>query len=133
MKRQNYLIEGLYIGRTKNKGRGIFAHTPLKKNLIIEIAPVIVMSQEDRLYLDKTLMHDYIFEWGSHKDECCMALGYVPLYNHSYNSNCEYLMDFKNRTITVKTVCPIRKGEELVINYNGDANNKKTVWFDIKP
>ena len=84
MKRQNYLIEGLYIGRTKNKGRGIFAHTPLKKNLIIEIAPVIVMSQEDRLYLDKTLMHDYIFEWGSHQDECCMALGYVPLYNHSY-------------------------------------------------
>jgi hypothetical protein len=29
--------------------------------------------------LDQTLLHDYIFEWGEKKDQCCMALGYVPL------------------------------------------------------
>ncbi len=132
MKRQNYLLEALFIARTKNKGRGVFTNTALKKNLIIEIAPVIVMPQKDRVYLDKTLMHDYIFEWGSHQDQCCMALGYVPLYNHSYNSNCEYQMDFKNEIISVITVRPIRPGEELLINYNGDANSKKKLWFDIQ-
>lgn len=59
-----------------------------------------------------------------------MALGYVPLYNHSYGSNCEYEMDFDNELISVKTVRHIREGEELYINYNGDWNNGKKVWFD---
>ncbi len=42
-----------------------------------------------------------------------MALGFVPLYNHSYTSNCEYFMDFEEETIQVKTVRKINAGEEL--------------------
>lgn len=61
-----------------------------------------------------------------------MALGYVPLYNHSYEANCEYEMDFENRLINIKTVRHINNGEELFINYNGDWNDKKPVWFEIK-
>ena len=113
-------------------GRGVFANAPLKKNTIIEIAPVIVMTQNDRTFLDQTLLHDYIFEWGVKSDLCCMALGYVPLYNHSYQSNCEYEMNFKQQTITIKTVRSIEAGEELYINYNGDWNNGKPVWFEVE-
>ena len=61
-----------------------------------------------------------------------MALGYVPLYNHSYRSNCEYEMDFEKRLITIKAVRFIKAGEELYINYNGAWNNRKPVWFDVK-
>jgi SET domain-containing protein len=61
-----------------------------------------------------------------------MALGYVPLYNHSYMSNCEYDMDYDNDIITIKTVRPIKAGEELTINYNGKWNNPARVWFDAK-
>ena len=111
-------------------GRGVFAKTDLKKNTIIEIAPVIVMSKKDREFLDQTLLHDYIFEWGDNHNQCCMALGYVPLYNHSYRSNCEYDMDFKKLVITVKTVRAVEAGEELYINYNGDWNSGKPVWFE---
>ena len=102
----------------------------MKARTIIERAPVIVMSGEDRSFLDQTLLHDYIFEWGDKREQCCMALGYVPLYNHSYSSNCEYEMDFRKQINTIKTVKTVEAGEELLINYNGDWNNDNPVWFD---
>ncbi|HTI08943.1 MAG TPA: SET domain-containing protein-lysine N-methyltransferase, partial [Puia sp.] len=77
--------------------------------------------------------HDYIFEWGDDPKGCCMALGYIPLYNHSYRSNCEYEMDYEEELITVKAIRFIKAGEELFINYNGDWNNETPVWFDTKP
>jgi hypothetical protein len=61
-----------------------------------------------------------------------MAMGYVPVYNHSQASNCEYEMDYADRMITVRTVRDIRKGEELFINYNGDWDDPSPVWFDAK-
>ncbi|HWI92594.1 MAG TPA: SET domain-containing protein [Flavisolibacter sp.] len=127
----NYISDSIYVTDSNGKGRGIFTIGNLKKNTIIEIAPVIVMSKKDRAHIDQTLLHDYIFEWGDQHNQCCMALGYVPLYNHSYRSNCEYEMNFKKQIITVKTIKAIKAGEELTINYNGDWNNAKPVWFDV--
>ena len=60
-----------------------------------------------------------------------MAMGYVPVYNHSYNSNCEYEMEFDKKTISVRAVRNIEKGEELFINYNGVFNDEKSVWFEV--
>jgi len=122
----------LFIDFTKEKGRGVFTRERIPATTVIEIAPVIVMEMKDREHLDKTLLHDYIFEWGKQKNKCCMALGLIPIYNHSYKSNCEYFMDFEDDTITVKTVRMIEKGEELTINYNGDWNDGKKIWFDVK-
>ncbi|HEY9363327.1 MAG TPA: SET domain-containing protein [Chitinophagaceae bacterium] len=116
---------------TLTKGRGVFTKEKVLSNTLIEESPVIVMSAEDRQLLDKTLLHDYIFEWGIDKNKCCMALGYVPIYNHSYASNCEYFMDFEKEIIQIKTVREIERGEELTINYNGDWNDGKKVWFDV--
>jgi len=121
----------LYLKAIENKGRAIFTHERIAANTIIEESPVIVMKKEDRTYLDKTLLHDYIFEWGQQKDRCCMALGYIPIYNHSYKSNCEYLMNFEEETIQIKTVRIIVTEEELTINYNGDWNDNKKVWFNV--
>jgi SET domain-containing protein len=132
MKSIAFLHAALVISKTKGKGRGVFCTAPLPADIIIEIAPVIIMSGEDRKELDKTLLHDYIFEWGEDRKQCCMALGYVPLYNHSFASNCEYEMDFKKEVIRIKTVREIALNEELFINYNGDWNNKALLWFPAK-
>jgi len=121
----------LFIDKTKDKGRGVFSRERIPSGTIIEIAPVIVMEKTDRQYLDKTLLHDYIFEWGQEKDKCCMALGYIPMYNHSYKSNCEYFMNFEEETIQIKTIKIIESEEELTINYNGDWDDNKKVWFDV--
>jgi uncharacterized protein len=124
------ILPFLFIAPTDQMGRGVFTSSAIEKDTVIEIAPVIVMSGEDRKWLDKTLLHDYIFEWGGKKDQCCMALGYVPVYNHSYRSNCEYEMDYENDLIRIRTTRYIKEGEELFINYNGDWNDSKPVWFD---
>ncbi|MEO5595396.1 MAG: SET domain-containing protein [Chitinophagaceae bacterium] len=122
----------LFIAPSDQMGRGVFTDTAIAPDTIIEIAPVIVMTGEERKKLDETLLHDYIFEWGDQKNQCCMALGYVPIYNHSYTSNCEYEMDFDTQTITITTMRQINAGEELFINYNGDWNDVKPVWFQDK-
>src|ERR1700744_4716159 len=122
----------IYINTTPSKGRGVFTNSPIPADTIIETAPVIVMSSEHRKLLDQTLLHDYIFEWHAGDEQrCCMALGWVPIYNHSYTSNCEYFMNYDDDTIAIKTVRDIVVGEELTINYNGDWNDTKPVWFDV--
>ncbi len=122
----------LFINTTLEMGKGVFTQEKIQAGVVVEISPVIVMDKQDRLHLDKTLLHDYIFVWGKLKDKCCMALGYIPMYNHSYKSNCDYFMDFEEDTIMIETVRIIEKGEELTINYNGDPNDGTKVWFDTK-
>ena len=123
------ILPCLYIKNTLHKGRGVFTDANIAANIIIEIATVIVMPKTDRVHLDKTLLHDYIFEWGEAKDQCCMALGNIPIYNHSYQSNFEYFMDYDEQTIMLKTVTDINADEEITINYNGDWDDKKQIWF----
>jgi SET domain-containing protein len=122
----------LFIDKTSGKGRGVFTRERIPAGTVIEISPVIVMSAEDRLHLDKTLLHDYIFIWGKEENQCCMALGLIPIYNHSYKSSCDYIMDIEDEVISIQTVRVIEKGEELTINYNGDSSDPAKVWFDVK-
>ncbi len=129
----------LFIASTAAMGRGVFTSEDIAAGTVVEVAPVIVMSSEERKLLDKTLLHDYIFEWsartpleGDDETQCCMALGYVPMYNHSYKSNCEYEMDFEQQLISIKAIHTIKAGEELFINYNGDWDDSKPLWFEVK-
>jgi len=124
------ILPCLTIIDTPNMGRGVFTSEPIPLGTIVEISPVIVMGPEDRILLDKTPLHDYIFEWGEDRKQCCMAMGYVPVYNHASPSNCEYEMDYDDDTITVTAVRDIEPGEELFINYNGDWDDARPVWFE---
>ena len=113
-------------------GRGVFTSEDIEAGTLVEVAPVIILSGEERKLLDKTRLHDYIFEWGGTRHQCCMALGYVPVYNHSYRSNCEYEMDFEQEQMSIRAVHFIKAGEELFINYNGDWDDNKPLWFEAK-
>ncbi len=126
------ILPFLFIVPTTLMGRGVFTSENIEAGTVVEVAPVIVLSEKERKLLDQTLLHNYIFEWGNQKDHCCMALGYVSIYNHSYLSNCEYEMNFEQELISIKAVHFIKAGEELFINYNGNWNDNKPVWFDAK-
>ena len=41
-------------------------------------------------------------------------------------------MDFEKELIQIKTVRVIEIDEELTINYNGDWNDNKKIWFDVE-
>jgi uncharacterized protein len=125
------ILSCLFINDSPGRGRGVFTSLDLKSGELIEESPVIVINSEERKLLDKTLLHDYIFAWGENEMECCVALGYLSIYNHDYHSNAEYEMDFENSIIRVKTVRSIEAGEEVFINYNGTWNDKNPVWFDL--
>lgn len=119
----------LFVAPTENKGRGVFTRKKIPPRKIIETSSVLVMDEQARALLDQTSLYNYIFEWG--EKHCAVAWGYVSLYNHSYQSNCEYFMDYDNSTISIQTVRTILPGEELTINYNGDWNDEKAIWFEV--
>ena len=114
---------------TTNKGWGIFTRKKIKAETIVEISPVVVMTAKEKIILEKTKLYNYIFDWDN--GFCCMALGNIPIYNHASPSNCEYFQDYENGTIYIKTMRDIKANEELTINYNGDYDNEKEVWFEV--
>ena len=126
------ILSSLRIAEIPNKGRGVVTLKKIAKDTVVEHSPVIVMDAAARQLLDQTTLHDYIFVWGNNADQCCMAQGYVSIYNHAIGSNCEYFMNFDDNTMQIKTVRDIAAGEELTINYNGDWDNEEDVWFAVK-
>jgi len=126
------ILPFLTIASSPNRGRGVFTTESITKGTVIEIAPVIVMNAADRINLEKTLLYDYIFEWGEDQKSAAVGLGYISIYNHAKQPNCIYEMDFEFETITIKTIKDIEVGEELFINYNADEDGVDPVWFELK-
>ena len=120
---------GLYIDDAGKKGRGVFTSKTIPANTIIEVAPVIVLSAEDRKKIEETKLFFYIFEWGDDVTQGVVGLGYVSMYNHTSPSNCEYEMDYEKETISIKTMREIKAGEELTINYSAGWDDWQPVWF----
>ncbi|MCU0403118.1 MAG: SET domain-containing protein [Chitinophagaceae bacterium] len=124
------MYKGLFVSDAGKKGRGVFTKNAIPADTIIEESPVIVLSPEDRKRIEETDLYYYIFEWGDEVDHGAVGLGYVSMYNHSSPSNCEYVMDYEKKTITVHTIRPIMPGEELTINYSAGWDDWQPVWFD---
>jgi SET domain-containing protein len=124
------LLPSLRVSDTSRMGRGVFTDAPIAAGTVVEVSAVVVMGPEARLLLDRTPLHDYIFEWGEDRSQCCLALGYVSVYNHACPSSCEYEMDYDGHSITVRAMRDIEAGEELTINYNGDFDDARPVWFE---
>lgn len=122
----------LTIAPSDSRGRGVFTTEAIEAHTIIEISPVLVLTPEERQKVEQTLLYDYIFEWGDDLKSCCVALGYLSVYNHSYTANCIYEMDFEHEVMQIRTVKSVAAGDELFINYNADPNDDKPIWFDAK-
>ncbi|MFZ6024636.1 MAG: SET domain-containing protein [Bacteroidota bacterium] len=120
----------LSIAPSPDRGRGVFTTADIEIGTIVEISPVLVLNPEERAKVEQTLLFDYIFEWGDDLKSACVALGYLSVYNHSYTANCIYEMDFEHELMQIRTVKPVKAGEELFINYNADPDDSKPIWFE---
>ncbi|TLS36906.1 SET domain-containing protein [Pseudalkalibacillus caeni] len=107
--------------------RGVFAIRDIKKGELIHEAPVIPFTNEEHILIEHTLLDDYVFEYG--ENHTAILLGYGSLFNHSYTPNATFYINFKQHTFDFYAYKDIKAGEEILINYNGDVDNKDPLWF----
>ncbi len=102
--------------------RGMVATVDIKKGAIIERCPVILVPKSEQEHLFKTKVKNYFFDWT--KKECAVVLGYGSLVNHSFTPNAIYKWDYKGKFMLYVAISDIKKGEEVLINYNGIPNDE---------
>jgi len=117
---------------TPNKGRGVFALRNFKEGEIIESAPIINVSAKERKLVEKTIFNFYIYPWKSVRSGA-LALGYGSIYNHSFTPNADWKQNFKTRSMVFRAITPIKNGEEILVNYNGEPDDMTPIdWSDWK-
>jgi SET domain-containing protein len=128
------LLEVKFI--SPKKGRGVFAKRIIKKNTVVELANVVLISNNDYDLIQDTILYHYIFEWDAPKNKGektnAIAFGVCQFFNHSYTPNLKYTYDYENFTIEFLAIKNILKGEELTVNYNGKVKDNAPVWFDVE-
>ncbi len=114
------------------KGRGVIARKAIKAGTVIDVAHVLLISPEEWKLIKQTRLYDFAFEWSGEGTGLTHALAMGPgeFINHSYEPNARYDMDHESKVITFTTIKNISAGEEITVNYNGDADNKDKLWFD---
>lgn len=110
--------------------RGVFATRDISKGDLIHEAPVIPYPNEEHVFIEKTLLSDYVFEYGA--NHTAILLGYGMLFNHSYTPNAYYDLNFDNHTVDFYAFTEINAGEEILINYNGEVDCEDPLWFNEK-
>ncbi|MDV6378165.1 SET domain-containing protein [Sporosarcina sp. GW1-11] len=108
--------------------RGVFAKCDIKKGTLLHEAPVISYPNEEHEHIEKTILADYAFEYGA--NHTAMLLGYGMLFNHSYEPNATYDINFDKHTFDFYAHKDIKAGEEILINYNGEVDDDEQLWFN---
>jgi uncharacterized protein len=120
------------VKRTANKGRGVFALRDFKEGEIVENCPVINITPSERKRVEKTIFNYYIYPWRSTRSGS-LVLGYGSIYNHSFDPNADWKQNFKTQSMVYRALKPIKKGEEILINYNGEPDDASPIdWFDVQ-
>ncbi len=103
-------------GTSPGRGRGVFATQRINTTEIIEVCPLLYTYED----------HEEIAEWTFDLDgRGAVALGYGSLYNHSLEPNAVF--EWVNDTMVFTAIKQILAGREILINYNGDPDDK-TEW-----
>ena len=124
-----YSIE---LGKSKY-GRGVFALKSFKPGDIIEICPVIRLTPKERKRMEGTIMDFYIYPWKSTKS-ASVILGLGSIYNPSFYPNADWKQNFKSKTMVYRALKPIKAGQEITINYNGEPDDMTPIdWVGNQP
>ncbi len=123
-------ITSLFIGPSDLHDRGVFTTEGIRKDSLIEICAVIVIPEEELELLKKTVLYNYYFDWHKNGEDAAIVLGYGSLYNHDYQPNTEYALNYEANSIEIYALRDIEAGEELTFNYNGNPTDQTKVWFD---
>ena len=123
--------KSVIVKRVAKKGRGVFAAHDFKAGEVIENAPVLIFTPKERKHLEKTLLNYYVYPWRSTRG-AAIALGYGSIYNHSFSPNADWKQNFKTQSMVYRAIKPIKKGEEITVNYNSEPDDQTPIdWFEV--
>ena len=126
------MSKNIEVRKTGKKGRGVFALKDFNLGEIVENCPVINITPKERKIIEKTIFDYYIYPWRSTRSGS-LVLGYGSLYNHSFKPNADWKQNFKTQSMVYRAVRPIKKGEEITVNYNGEPDDETEIdWFEVK-
>lgn len=110
-------------------GRGVFAKSKIRKGSLIEQAPIIFLTDDEKETLRFTKLYHYYFLLDNAEKQTAFSFGYASFYNHSSEANAFYTFSRKRNTLNVYAYRTIEAGSEITINYNGKPNDKSEVYF----
>lgn len=105
------------IRPSPGKGRGVFAINAIKEGEVIEIAPAILIPNEDSPFIGSTILACYTFNDEAGEGEW-LALGHTSMYNHDDKPSAEFAVG--KGVAIVRAVRAIEAGEEITFNYGWD-------------
>lgn len=114
----------IYCDRAGKKGVGVFAGRAFKTGDSIEECEVIFLPKKEVKILQKTQINCYYYCWKGGAG--VLPLGFGVLYNHSSNPNAEWEDDYALRRMMLTARHPIKKGEEITVNY---GLKPEEMWF----
>jgi SET domain-containing protein len=127
--RRIYQASGIEARDSSIHGRGIFAAQRFEKGQMIETAPLIFLTAQEREWLQTTSLFQYYFLVGDAATPAAIGLGLSSLYNHNCPANAVYRVFPKRAVIVVTAYEAIRPGEEITLNYNGEPEDPAPVYF----
>lgn len=111
-------------------GWGVYTYEKIPSETIIEFSPIFTYPQKlltiamymangDGIDINDIILDQYGISWpdDTEIDKTAVMLGYMSIYNHSSNFNSEFIRDYENRLMGVKTIRDIQVGEQLTVHY----------------
>lgn len=123
---------------TKGRGaRGVYARRDIAIGEIVERSPVILIPKNQVFGDTKHAQNAariswYVFTWHvpTKREYVALALGYGSIYNHSFTPNAIYRCVAPDAMEYV-AIAPIKAGDEVTINYNGDPADQTPMAFAL--
>lgn len=118
-------------------GVGVFATEDIEKDELIERCPLIQLAWRSQYHGDPQI-RKYCFPLHCNCQDCqknsprlFISLGYGSLYNHQDENNCYTSFNYKDLIADYIAIQPIKKGEEIFINYGDKYFSKERPKYTI--
>jgi len=115
----------LILQQYPGMGRGVCSTVDIKRGAVVEVSAVIPIAAKDWKLIKKTLLEAYVYAWGRTGKDAAMPLGFGGLFNHSDDANLVFFVNQKQQRITFRARRDIPAFEQLTINYQWSAKDRK--------
>ena len=96
---------------------GVFAQRTFRAGETIEVAPVLVISEEDRDIVLQTDLRFYVQEWPSEGRPLALPLGYGAMYSHASTPSAWMHKRLDDMIVDVVAGRDIVLGEEITLDH----------------